>query len=84
MKKFSNNINEKINPFAENDILKTKVYNMINETLKLTIDGMQEKYGSSYIDGTKELTEMIVQIIRGEEIKEEIATIEKIKENPVI
>ena len=78
MEKFTQNVNEKVNPFANNDTLKTKVFNMINEDLKLTIDGSKEMIGGAYIDGMKELTDMIVKLVRTEKIKEEIKTLETI------
>jgi hypothetical protein len=73
MKKFSNSLNESnSNPYSQKDNLKYEIYDIIENTF------------SGDIDGKQDLVNSLSVLIKREEIKNQISTLESIKNNPGI
>jgi hypothetical protein len=72
MKKFSESLNEQVNPYPASD-LRSKLYELVQQKLQV-VEG-------SSITGQKELVEKLYSLLTKESIKEEIKILEGLKES---
>ena len=75
MKTFSKSFNEKTNPYSSNDKVKYDIYEIVEQTFEES----EEK-----IKGKKDLVNSLNVLIKREEIKNKISTLESIKNDPTL
>lgn len=82
MKKFNEVINQKNNYYAGNQKLYNEIYNLIDETLNVEIDGI--KSDKTSLLGKEKLVEDVAKIVENEVNKLQITLLEEYKIKPNI
>jgi hypothetical protein len=82
MKTFTNSINEKQTHYSADQKLKNKLFELINEHLKVSIDNNVSEDQNIQITGKEELVDNLNEIIQIMMMREEIKTLSYIKNTP--
>jgi len=82
MKKFNEVLNEKVDHYAGNEIIKNKIWNLIDENLIAKMDG--ENSDKLSILGKEKLVEELSKIVENNIIKTEISILESVKKEPTM
>lgn len=82
MKKFNETLNEKVDHYAGNEIIKNKIWDIIEENLVAKMDG--EISDKISLIGKEKLVEELEKIVQNEINKSKISLLETYKSNPII
>lgn len=82
MKKFNETLNEKVDHYAGNEIIKNKIWDIIEKNLVAKIDG--EISDKISLIGKEKLVEELEKIVHNEINKSKISLLETYKSIPII